>query len=167
VCAAESSVFERYRSRIENATNDWDVWGVVKDTVEFVFHRRPDTIMPSLDDVPARCVPVPNRASFQIVEAGAEAKRVVNALTYNRLVHNYLHALGEVSGVRVMGAIVEVARKCFGEDHIVTQVARAQANQTPFLFSKTNCPVSFILNRNRWNQLTLRAASEKIFHKRP
>jgi hypothetical protein len=155
MCAAESSVFERYRSRIENATNDWDVWGVVKDTVEFVFHRRPDTIMPSLDDVPARCVSVLkcvsvlNRASVQIVEAGAESKRVVNALIYNRLVHNYLHVLGEVSEVRVMGAIVEVARKCFGENHIVTQVARAQANQTPFLFSITNCPVSFILNRNR------------------
>jgi hypothetical protein len=48
---------------------------------------------------------------------------VLNALVFNLLVHEYLHALGEFSEIAVRNLVVEVSRKCFGEDHVVTQVA--------------------------------------------
>jgi hypothetical protein len=64
-----------------------------------------------------------NRVLVQIVEASVESKHVVNALIYNLLVHEYLHALGEISEANVRQLVVEVARKCFGEDHTATQVA--------------------------------------------
>lgn len=64
-----------------------------------------------------------NRVLVQIVEAAVESKRVLNALVYNLLVHEYMHALGEFSEMAVRELVVEVSKKCFGEDYIVTQVA--------------------------------------------
>jgi hypothetical protein len=128
----ESSVFQRYRSRTENAASYSDVWEIVKDTVEFALHKRRDSMMLFLDDLPIQLGAyhplgtnniVLNRVLVQIVEAAVETKRVVNALIFNLLVHEYLHALGEVSEGAVRELVIEVARKCFGEDYIVTQVA--------------------------------------------
>ncbi len=65
-----------------------------------------------------------NRVLVQIVEAALASKRVVNALIYNLLVHEYLHALGEYSEVQVRRVVVRVARSCFGDDYIVTEVAK-------------------------------------------
>ena len=64
-----------------------------------------------------------NRVLVQIVEAAVESKRVVNALVYNLLVHEYLHALGEVSEAGVRGLVIEVCRKSFGQDHVATRIA--------------------------------------------
>jgi len=64
-----------------------------------------------------------NRVLIQIVEAAIESKKVVNALVYNLLVHEYLHALGEVSELKVRGLVVEVCKKAFGEDYLATQIA--------------------------------------------
>ena len=64
-----------------------------------------------------------NRILVQIVESEIEQKSVVNALIYNLLVHEYLHALGEVSESGVRKLVIEVAEKCFGKKHIVTHVA--------------------------------------------
>jgi len=64
-----------------------------------------------------------NRVLVQIVEAAVESKRVVNALVYNLLVHEYLHALGEVSEAGVRGLVIEVCRKSFGEDYVATRIA--------------------------------------------
>ena len=129
---SETPDVERFRSRLENAASYAEVWDIVKDTVEFVFHKRRDNMMLFLDDLPIQLGAyhplgtnniVLNRVLVQIIEAADEPKRVVNALVYNLLVHEYLHALGEVSEVDVRQLVVEVARKCFGEDHIVTQAA--------------------------------------------
>ena len=49
---------------------------------------------------------------------------MVNALVYNLLLHEYLHALGELSEVEVRRQVVAVAAKCFGEEHPVTVLAR-------------------------------------------
>jgi hypothetical protein len=65
-----------------------------------------------------------NRLLVQVVEAEVESKRVVNALIYNLLVHEYLHALGEYSEADVRQLVYEAAKKCFGEDHIVTVTAK-------------------------------------------
>lgn len=65
-----------------------------------------------------------NRALVEIVEAAVKSKRVVNALVFNLLLHEYLHALGEYSEVEVRRLVYEVARECFGEDYVATFVAR-------------------------------------------
>jgi hypothetical protein len=129
---SESSAVEQYRSRLENAASYGEVWEIVKDTVEFALHKRRGSMMLFLDDLPIQLGAyhpigtnniVLNRALVQIVEAAIESKRVVNALVYNLLVHEYLHALGEISEMSVRKLVVEVCRKSFGEDHIATQVA--------------------------------------------
>jgi len=128
----ESSAVERYRSRLESAASYGEVWEIVKDTVEFALHKRRGSMMLFLDDLPIQLGAyhpigtnniVLNRALVQIVEAAIESKRVVNALVYNLLVHEYLHALGEISEMGVRKLVVEVCRKSFGEDYVATQVA--------------------------------------------
>jgi hypothetical protein len=127
-----SSTIEGFRSRLEKAASYSEVWEVVKDSVESAIHQRRGGMMLFLDDLPIQLGAyhplgtnniVLNRALVQIVEAAVESKRVVNALVYNLLVHEYLHALGEVSEVGVRRLVIEVARKCFGEDYVVTQIA--------------------------------------------
>ena len=80
-----------------------------------------------------------NRALVEIVEASVSSKRVVNALIYNLLLHEYLHALGEYSEVEVRRMVVTVARECFGEEHIVTMIAR----KTPWILLK-NIPLAAV-----------------------
>jgi len=65
-----------------------------------------------------------NRALVEIVEASVTNKPTVNALVYNLLLHEYLHALGEMSEMEVRRLVVEVAKKSFGEQYIATVVAR-------------------------------------------
>jgi hypothetical protein len=126
------SQIKHYRDRLENAASYSEVWDVVRDTVEFALHKRRGGMMLFLDDLPVQLGAyhplgtnniVLNRVLVQIVETAIEKKRVVNALIYNLLLHEYLHALGQVSEVDVRGSVVEVARKCFGEDYIATQIA--------------------------------------------
>lgn len=126
------SVVEGYRKRLETALSYGEVWDIVRDTVEFALNKRRRGMMLFLDDMPIQLGAyhpvgtnniVLNRVLVQIVEASVESKRVVNALIYNLLVHEYLHALGELSEVAVRNSVVEVSRKCFGEDYIATQVA--------------------------------------------
>lgn len=128
----QSPTVEQYRRRLENALNYAEVWEVVKDTVEFVFHKRRGSMMLFLDDLPIQLGAyhslgtnniVLNRVLVQIVETAIENKKVVNALIYNLLVHEYIHALGEVSETNVRGLVAEVCRKSFGEDHVATQIA--------------------------------------------
>ena len=129
---SKPSLFQGYRRRLETSANYGDVWEIVKDTVEFALHKRRSGIMLFLDDLPVQLGAyhpvgtnniVLNRVLVQIVEAAVESKRVVNALVYNLLIHEYLHTLGDLSEVAVRNVVVEVAKKCFGEDYIVTQVA--------------------------------------------
>ncbi len=77
-----------------------------------------------------------NRTLVEIVEAAMSSKRVVNALVYNLLLHEYLHALGEWSEVEVRRKVIEVAQKCFGEKHIITIIAR----KTPWVLLR-NIPL--------------------------
>lgn len=129
---SKSSVVEGYRRRLETAASYGEVWDIVKDTVEFALHKRRRSMMLFLDDLPIQLGAyhsvgtnniVLNRVLVQIVEAAVESKRVLNALVYNLLVHEYLHALGEFSEMAVRELVIEVSKKCFGEDYIVTQVA--------------------------------------------
>ena len=65
-----------------------------------------------------------NRTLVQIVEATIESKPVVNALVYNLLLHEYLHAMGDYSEENVRHMVYEVAKQCFGEKHVATVIAK-------------------------------------------
>ena len=123
----------QFGARLENAKNYAEVWQIVKDSVEFAQAKRRDGMMLFLDDLPLQLgayYPVGtnnivlNRALVDIVEQSISSKSTVNALTYNLLLHEYLHALGELSEAGVRKGVVEVAQRCFGDQHIATEVAR-------------------------------------------
>jgi hypothetical protein len=123
---------ERYRERLDDAKDYSQVWQLVKETVEHVFHKRRGSMMLFLDDLPIQLGAyhslgtnniVLNRVLVQIVEAAVENRTVVNALVYNLLLHEYMHALGEISEAEVRGLVVQVCKKCFGEDYVATDLA--------------------------------------------
>lgn len=117
---------------MDNATGYSEVWEIVRDTVEFALHKRRAGMLLFLDDLPIQLGAyhplgtnniVLNRMLVQIAESEDEPRNAVNALIYNLLVHEYLHALGEVSEVEVREMVVKVAEKCFGKDYVATQAA--------------------------------------------
>ncbi len=122
----------QFALRLDNAENYSQVWQIVKDTVEFAQGKKRAGMMLFLDDLPLQLgayYPVGtnnivlNRSLVEIVESSVSSKPTVNALTYNLLLHEYLHALGELSEVEVRRMVVQVAKKCFGEQHIATVLA--------------------------------------------
>jgi hypothetical protein len=128
----DSGAAERFRARLEKASSYSEVWEIVKDTVEHALGKHRRGMMLFLDDLPIQLGAyhplgtnniVLNRVLVQIVEASMESKPVVNALIYNLLVHEYLHALGQISESSVRRTVVAVARKCFGDDYVATKVA--------------------------------------------
>jgi len=127
-----SKTVDEYRKRLENAKSYGEVWEIVKDSVEFSLGKRRGGMMLFLDDLPIQLGAyhplgtnniVLNRRLVQIVEVSVKSRRVVNALIYNLLLHEYLHALGKYSEIDVRHLVYTIAKKCFGEDYIVTSVA--------------------------------------------
>jgi hypothetical protein len=128
----KSTPTEQFSTTLDNAKNYAEVWKIVKETAEFALGKRRDGLMLFLDDLPLQLgayYPVGtnnivlNRALVEIVEASMSDKPTVNALVYNLLLHEYLHALGDLSETGVRREVVEVAKKSFGEQHIATVVA--------------------------------------------
>jgi hypothetical protein len=124
---------EQFGASLNKAKNYAEVWQIVKETAEFALGKRRNSMMLFLDDLPLQLGAyhsvgtnniVLNRALVEIVEASLSDKPTVNALVYNLLLHEYLHALGEMSETGVRREVVEVAKKSFGEHHIATVVAR-------------------------------------------
>ena len=124
---------ENFRRRLDDAKNYGEVWQIVKDTVQSSLGTRRNSMMLFLDDLPLQLgayYPVGtnnivlNRALVEIVEAAVSSKPTVNALVYNLLLHEYLHALGDYSEAGVRNRVVDVAQKCFGDGYIATVVAR-------------------------------------------
>ncbi len=129
----KSKPTQDYASILDNAKNYGEVWKIVKETSQCALGKRRNSMMLFLDDLPLQLgayYPVGtnnivlNRTLVEIVEASMSDKPTVNALVYNLLLHEYLHALGEMSETGVKQQVVEVAKKCFGETHIATVVAR-------------------------------------------
>jgi hypothetical protein len=128
-----NSVAKRFGSNLDKAKDYAEVWNIVKETAEVALGKRRNSMMLFLDDLPLQLgayYPVGtnnivlNRALVEIVEASMSDKTTVNALVYNLLLHEYLHALGEMSEGGVRREVVEVAKKCFGERHVATVVAQ-------------------------------------------
>ncbi len=129
----ESEFRGKFVKNLETAKNYAEVWQTVKDTVEYAVGKRRGSMMLFLDDLPLQIgayYPVGtnnivlNRHLVEIVEATLSDKNTVNALVYNLLLHEYLHALGELSEVEVRRQVVTVATKCFGEEHVTTILAQ-------------------------------------------
>ena len=129
---SESAV-EKFRSRLETSESYAEVWQIVKKTIDFSLGKRGGSMMLFLDDLPLQLGAyhpvgtnniVLNRTLVELVETSISSKQFVNALVYNLLLHEYLHALGELSETAVRRDVVKVARACFGEEHIATVIAR-------------------------------------------
>ena len=153
----DSSFIEKFGKSLETATSYAEVWQIVKDTVEFSLDKRRGSMMLFLDDLPLQLGAyhplgtnniVLNRALVEIVEASISSKRIVNALMYNLLLHEYLHALGEYSEVEVRRLVVVVAGKCFGEKHTATVIAR----KTPWVLLN-NIPLQAVNATKRVMQI--------------
>ncbi len=119
--------------RLDSAKNYAEVWQIVKDTVEYVLSKRRESMMLFLADLPLQLgayYPVGtnnivlNRSLVDVVEQSVGSKPAVNALAYNLLLHEYLHALGDLSEDGVRRSVIEVATKCFGKGHTATALAR-------------------------------------------
>jgi hypothetical protein len=137
----DKSDIGKFRQSLDAASNYAQVWQTVKDTVDHTFGKRRGSMMLFLDDLPLQIgayYPVGtnnivlNRRLVDIVEATLSDKRTVNALIYNLLLHEYLHALGELSEVEVRRQVVAVAVKCFGEEH----EAAVLAQKSPWILLK-------------------------------
>ncbi len=133
VLGNESTEAGRFANSLDAAKNYGEVWQIVKETVQCALGTRRDSMMLFLDDLPLQLgayYPVGtnnivlNRSLVEIVEASVSSKPTVNALVYNLLLHEYLHALGDYSETGVRRGVVQVAEKCFGADHIASVVAR-------------------------------------------
>jgi hypothetical protein len=144
----DSSAVEKFRKDLDTAESYAEVWRIVKQTGEYALGRRGGSIMLFLDDLPLQLGAyhpvgtnniVLNRALVEIVEASEKSKRVINALVYNLLLHEYLHVMGEYSESEVRHLVVVVAGKCFGEEHGATVIAR----KSPWVLLK-NIPVAAI-----------------------
>ena len=144
----EPSFVGKFRNSLETAESYAEVWRIVKETVRFSLGKRRGSMMLFLDDLPLQLGAyhplgtnniVLNRTIVEIVEASLSSKRVVNALVYNLLLHEYLHALGELSENAVRRSVVKVARTCFGEKHIATVIAL----KTPWILLQ-NIPLQAI-----------------------
>jgi len=118
---------------LEEAKSYGEIWDIVKDVADFSLQKRRSGMMLFLDDLPLQLGAyhpigtnniVLNRRFVQIVEASIKSKRVVNALIYNLILHEYLHALGEYSESEVRRLVYEVSMKCFGDGHVATIIAK-------------------------------------------
>jgi len=128
-----SSAVADLTTRLDKAASYGEVWEIVKATVTSSLHRKRSGMMLFLDDLPIQLGAyhsigtnniVLNRVLVEIVEAKLESKHVVNALIYNLLLHEYLHALGEYSEIDVRRMVYEIARRSFGESHVTTSLAK-------------------------------------------
>ncbi len=142
----DDATVNRFQLAIETAKNYSEIWQIVKNTVESSLGKHRIGMMLFLDDLPLQLGAyhpvgtnniILNRCLVEIVEASEKSKLVVNALVYNLLLHEYLHALGDLSEEGVRRTVVAVAQKCFGTEHAATVIAR----RSPWSLLK-NIPVT-------------------------
>lgn len=128
-----NSTNPHFNETLDKAKSYAEVWQIVQQTAEYALGKRRNCMMLFLDDMPlglGAYYPVGtnnivlNRSLVDVVESQFSDKPTVNALVYNLLLHEYLHALGDMSEVGVRRDVVVVAQKSFGEEHIATVLAR-------------------------------------------
>jgi hypothetical protein len=129
-----SSKLKDYSPRLDDAEGYNKVWEIVKDTVKSALGKHRVGMMLFLDDLPLRLGAyhplgtnniVLNRGLVHIVEATTKSRPLRNAFVYVLLLHEYLHALGFVRESKVRRLVYEVSKESFGEDHVVSKLAKA------------------------------------------
>jgi len=129
----KKSSINRFQSSLNTAKIHAEVWRIVKKTVEYSLGKSLGSMMLFLDDLPLQIGAyhpvgtnniVLNRRLIEIVKASISSNRLLNSLIYNLLLHEYLHALGEMSDIRVRRQVVKVSRDCLGDEHLATVLAR-------------------------------------------
>jgi hypothetical protein len=124
---------DNFQRRLDTAVSYAEVWQITKETVEYILDKRRGSMMLFLDDLPLQVGAyyplgtnniVLNRRLVDIVEVTLKSKLLVNSLVYNLLLHEYLHALGELSEIEVRRQVVVIATRCFGEEHNASIIAR-------------------------------------------
>jgi hypothetical protein len=129
---SNSSETKHFITNLDHAKTYGEIWQIVQETAEYAVGKRRNSMMLFLDDLPLQLgayYPVGtnnivlNRILVDAVEAAYTDKPTVNALIYNLLLHEYLHALGEMSETGVQQETVVVTKKSFGENHIATMLA--------------------------------------------
>ena len=132
---------KRYCSLIDDAEGFRGVWEIVKDTVKTCLGKHRLGMLLFLDDLPLHLGAyhqlgtnniVLNRTLVSIVESVTKSKKLINAFVYSILTHEYLHALGHVSESEVRSLVYDVSKQCFGENHVVTALAK----KTPWALLK-------------------------------
>ena len=130
----ESTGFQPYSSNLDEAEGFSDIWKIVKEVARNTLGEQRVGIMLFLADLPLGLGAyhplgtnnvVLNRTLIQVVESTTKSKRTINAFVYNLLLHEYLHALGHVSESEVRSLVYDISKKCFGSDHIASQMAKA------------------------------------------
>jgi hypothetical protein len=129
-----SSKLKDHSPRLDDAEGYNKVWEIVKDTVKSALGKHRVGMMLFLDDLPLRLGAyhplgtnniVLNRGLVHIVEATTKSRPLRNAFVYVLLLHEYLHALGFVRESKVRRLVYEVSKESFGEDHVVSKLAKA------------------------------------------
>jgi len=145
---SEAFGVEQNRLRLDEAKGYSEIWELVKDTVKTALGEHRVGMMLFLDDLPIQLGAyhpvgtnniVLNRRLVQVVEAATKSQRLVNAFIYILLLHEYLHALGYVREAEARLLVYRVSRMSFGEDHIVSRLART----SPWALLK-NVPLSLL-----------------------
>lgn len=123
---------EFFRSEFNKAEGYGEVWKIVKETVKYSLGEYRVGMMLFLDNLPLHLGAyhtvgtnniVLNRRLVELVETSTNSKQQLNAFIYGLLVHEYLHALGHISEGKVRRLVHKISRECFGENHIVTELA--------------------------------------------
>jgi hypothetical protein len=142
----EDSGVGKFKRELENAESYAEVWRIVRETAESSVGKHRAGMMLFLDDLPLQLGAyhsvgtnniVLNRSLVEVVEASEKSRPVVNVLVYNLLLHEYLHALGELSEGEVKRLVVVIAKKCFGNEHTATVIAR----KSPWILLR-NIPIA-------------------------
>ena len=130
-------------SELDAAKNYSEIWEIVKNTVKDHLGEYRAGMMLFLDDLSLSLgayYPVGtnnivlNRRLIEIAKATIKSNQKINAFTYNLLAHEYLHAIGHLKEKEVQGLIYRVCQECFGQNHIVTELAK----KNPWIiFNKT------------------------------
>jgi len=122
-----------FSSQLERAEGYSEIWKIAKETVKNTLGKYRPSMMLFLDDLPLGIGAyhsvgtnniVLNKALVEIIESTAKSRLEVNAFTYTLLVHEYLHSLGYLSEDDVRRLVLKISRDCFGENHIVTELAQ-------------------------------------------
>ena len=121
-----------YGFRLERARDYGEIWDIVKETTKQALGQHRTGMMLFLDDLPLNIGAyhplgtnnlVLNRALVQIAEAATNSRKLVNSFIYILLLHEYLHALGNIDEESVRPTVYEVSRKSFGESSLVSRLA--------------------------------------------